>query len=266
MNVTHFGGKKMVNKTNSVDPITGTKIYNGSSELTKGNHDHMPKRTDAYLSTDERGHIQASSLGGTNNEDNITPQAKDLNHGAYYQMEQGERNALKQGHTIESEKIAYSSVQPGNRPDAYIVNDTITYADGQKQEIHHSFANMMNNEQENLNASLNEHSDMLDVSNPNDSLREQMTTDEYANLMEKTDAELPNIRDTYEQCTYVTSQDISEATNIFEENSVNIDENIGVDATNTWEASVENSDSLETGDMNCSTDVAADMDCGADME
>ena len=48
---------------NTVDPATGSKTYNGPSVLTKGNHNNMPSRTDAYLPTDERGHIQASSLG-----------------------------------------------------------------------------------------------------------------------------------------------------------------------------------------------------------
>ena len=266
MNVIYFGGAKMASKSNSVDSVTGTVTYNGASVITKGNHKGMPVRTEAYLSTDERGHIQASSLGGTNSRDNIVPQAKDLNHGAYYSMEQGERNALNKGASIESEKIAYSSVQNGNRPDAFMINDTVAYADGSKQEIHHSFANMMNDEQENFNALLNEHSDMLNVENPNDSLREQMSTEEYAELMGKTDMETLNIRDMYEECTFVTSQDISEATNMFEENSASIDEDMAVDATDTWAANLENDASLEAGDMDCGTDVAAGMDCGASME
>lgn len=65
---------------NSVDPETGTIIYNGPSELTKGNHTNMPHRTESYLPTDERGHIQASSLGGSNSRENIVPQSADLNH------------------------------------------------------------------------------------------------------------------------------------------------------------------------------------------
>ena len=46
-------GKKMQDKI---------QIYNGPSEITKGNHDGMPHRDSSYLSTDEREHIQASSL------------------------------------------------------------------------------------------------------------------------------------------------------------------------------------------------------------
>ena len=46
----------------------------------------MPYRTDAYLPGDERGHINASSLGG-NSKDNVVAQNAELNHGAYYSME-----------------------------------------------------------------------------------------------------------------------------------------------------------------------------------
>ena len=53
----------MSEKHNDVDPKTGTVTYRGSCEITKGDHSSMPRRTDAYLETDERGHLQASSLG-----------------------------------------------------------------------------------------------------------------------------------------------------------------------------------------------------------
>ena len=118
--------------------------YHGPSQITDGNHNGMPRRDSSYLKTDERGHIQASSLGGNNTKDNVVAQSKDLNHGGYYRMELGEKAALKNGNTIQSEKIAFASNQPGNRADAFMVNDTVTNAAGQSQNVHLSFSNLMN--------------------------------------------------------------------------------------------------------------------------
>lgn len=187
----------------------GTITYVGASEITKGNHNNMPSRTDAYLETDERGHIQASSLGGSNKSDNVVPQSADLNHGAYYSMEHGERSALNHGAEIQSEKTAYVSNQPGGRPDAFIVNDTVSYADGQTQSIHLSFSNLTNVEQNGINMEVTEKtSDMYDAfPNPGDSLREAIPADEYAQLMEETDSSLPNVSDLYEEHIEITSTD-----------------------------------------------------------
>ncbi|MDO5407812.1 MAG: DNA/RNA non-specific endonuclease [Eubacteriales bacterium] len=187
--------------TNTIDERTGSITYSGTSEITKGNHNNMPSRTDGYLDTDERGHIQASSLSGSNNRDNIVPQSAELNHQGYNSMEQAERAALKDGSIVNTEKTAYVSNQPGNRPDAFIVNDTVTYNDGRVQDIHLSFSNLTNAEQEGMNAeSSSKASDLFDAApNPGDSLRNSMTANEYAELMEETDAALPNIGDMYEE-------------------------------------------------------------------
>lgn len=192
------------NNHNFVDPATGTKAYNGPSTLTKGNHDHMPARDGSYLTTDERGHIQASSLGGSNKPENIAPQAKDLNHGSWYNMEAAERDALRNGSTIDSEKTAFSSNQPGSRADAFTVNDTITFLDGQTQTVNLSFANMQNSEQAAINEEVNtQASDMLDeFPNPGDGLRDSMSPEEYSALMEQTDAALPNIADHFGEWDY----------------------------------------------------------------
>lgn len=189
------------NGHNSVNPETGSITYIGPSEITKGNHNNMPARTDAYLPTDERGHIQGSSLGGSNRSDNIVPQAHDVNQGSYKSMEDAERSALRDGCTIQSEKTAFASNQPGNRPDAFMVNDTVTYTDGQTQSIHLSFSNLTNAEQESMNAESSvKAGDMFDAQpNPGDTLRESMSAAEYSELMEETDAVLPNIGDAYQE-------------------------------------------------------------------
>ena len=211
---------------------TGTKSYKGPSELTESNHNGMKQRDGAYLPTDERGHIEASSLSGDNSELNVVPQAKDLNHGAYLSVENGEKYALKNGNTIISEKIAYASNQPGQRPDAFMVNDIVTMQNGQQQEIHHSFANLQNSEQEALNLELYEHSDMLNVSNQGDTLRENMSTEEYADLMEETDVELPDLKDNYQMNEYTSVTNSIDANVLWMGDPENIEIEDSIDESN----------------------------------
>lgn len=190
--------------TNTVDPESGTITSKGDLERTKANHSNMPHRTDAYHPTDDRGHVTASSTGGSNNPDNITPQARDLNRsgGSYYNMEAAERDVLENGGSIHSEKTAFVSNQPGGRSDAFISNDEVTFANGHTQTVNLSFENQMNAEQESYNAALNDHVDMLNDPNPGDDLRASMSTEEYAELMEETDACLPTISDMYQEWDY----------------------------------------------------------------
>lgn len=101
----------------------------------------MPSRTSAYLPGDERGHIQASSLGGSNDPSNIVPQHHDVNRYGWRGMERGETDALKNGASIDSTKIAYVDGKSGDRPSAFMVNDKITYPDGHTENVHLSFSN-----------------------------------------------------------------------------------------------------------------------------
>lgn len=202
-------------KTNTVDPNTGTKTYVGPSEITKGNHDNMPKRDSSYLPTDERGHIQASSLGGSNKPENIAPQSYDLNHGSWLSMENAEKAAIndeKNPATIQSEKTAFASNQPGGRPDAFTAKDTINFADGNTQTVNLSFANMQNDQQAAINDEVNAQTESLmdEYANPGDTLRDSMTAEEYAELMEETDAALPNIADYYSEWDYQGNPTVSE--------------------------------------------------------
>lgn len=180
--------------TADVDSKSGTIIQKGELNTQKGDHKHMPKRTNAYLPDDERGHIQASSLGGDNSKNNVVPQSKDLNHGAYYQMELGEKDALEAKATIESEKIAYSSGGPGSRPDAFMVNDTITRADGKVDQVHLSFANLSNKEQESHEKTASEHTDMLGEP---DYKSMGVSKEEYNALMDESEDSGINVRDEY---------------------------------------------------------------------
>ena len=180
----------------SIDPETGNVIYSGPLEITKGDHSNMPARTDAYLPGYERGHVTASSLGGGNSTANVVPQHHDVNR-AFVSMEQGERTALRNGSEIYSEKTAVVNGKPGDRPEAFLISDAVTYADGHTESIHHSFTNVSNAEQESWNTQSAELPDTFDAANPGYGLRESMAVEEYADLMESTDAELPSVAADY---------------------------------------------------------------------
>lgn len=177
----------------SIDPKTGDVTYNGPLSLEKGDHSHMPSRTEAYLPGDERGHINASSLGGNNSKANIAPQHADLNHGAYLSVENGERAALQNGASIESEKTAVVNSQPGDRPSSFTINDSVTYSDGHTETIHHSFTNESYADQSSWNDTAASLPGAFDAANPGDGLRSLMDTESYAALMDETDATLPTL-------------------------------------------------------------------------
>lgn len=193
-----------------VDPNTGNITWEGPLSLQKGEHSHMPPRTEAYLpmeneiGTYDRGHINASSLGGANTTDNITPQHSDLNRagGAYYAMEQGERTALQNGAVIVSSKTAIVNSQLGDRAEAFMVSDNITYADGHTESIYHSFINASYAEQQLWNDQSAALPDTFDAPNPGDVLGSSMSSSEYAELMENTDAELPGIAEDYDAASF----------------------------------------------------------------
>lgn len=183
-------------KYSTVDPQTGNVTYNGPLEQMKGNHNHMPSRTDAYRSGDIRFHVNASSLGGVNNRTNVVPGHNDVDKGAWASVEKGERSALQNGAFIDSEKTAIVDSQPGDRPTTFLVTDTLAY-DNHTENIHSSFTN----EGYAVQAEWNDMSAILpgtfDAPNPGDSLRESMGT-AYADLMTETDATLPNLDADYE--------------------------------------------------------------------
>lgn len=182
---------------NYIEQKTGNVIWDGDLQITKGNHANMPLRTEAYLPGDERGHVNASSLGGSNSRLNIVPQNADVNHGAYYSMERGERTALQNDASIHSTKTAVVNGKPGDRPEVFMITDNITYADGHTESIYHSFANVSYAEQQAWNDQSSSIPDTFEASNPSDSLRSTMSISDYASLMEATDAELPGITEDY---------------------------------------------------------------------
>ena len=234
------------NHHSSVDPNNGNVSWEGVLSIEKGDHSHMPGRTDAYLLGDERGHVNASSLGGTNTTDNIVAQHYDVNHGSYYSMEQGERMALQNGAAIDSTKTAIVNVNPGDRPEAFMVSDSVTYSDGHTESVHHSFTNASYTDQQDWN----DHSATLpgtfDAPNPGAALSDSMSSSEYADLMESTDAELPDIAEDY------AAADFSGVPNADSAASVS-------------ESSVSEGETSDTAsDAGVSADEGGGADCGSD--
>lgn len=207
-----MGNRESIYST--VDPENGNIYYNGPLEITKGDHSHMPARTDAYLSDQnepksgmyDRGHITASSLSphAGNGESNIAPMHSDLNRvgGGFYAMEQGQLTALRNGHAINSSKAAIVNGQPGDKPGVFMVSDSVTYSDGHTESVHHSFANASYVEQQAWNDLSAVLPDTFNDPNPSDGLRDSMSTSEYADLMERTDAELPGIAADYAEADF----------------------------------------------------------------
>lgn len=180
-----------------IDPETGNVSYLGSLERNKGSHAHMPARTGAYLPADEKGHVNASSLGGVNDRSNVVAQNHDVNCYSFGQVERGERAALKNGASIESKKTAIVNGLPGDRPQNFTISDTVTYADGHTEQIHHSFVNASYADQQAWNDLAASLPDTFDAPNPGDGLRDSMSVGEYAELMEETDAKLPGLAAEY---------------------------------------------------------------------
>lgn len=185
----------------SIDTETGTTTVRGnlqSETAARGGKVGVPGK----LSTDHEGHLVAARANGPAIPENLHAQDRQLNQGTYKRVENAEQRLLADNATIQTERIAFTTDLQGGRgerPSAFMVNDRITYADGQTQDVHLSFANMTVNEQENINQSLDAHVDMLDVPNPGDTLRDSMSSMEYANLMENTDSEMPGIREEFEE-------------------------------------------------------------------
>lgn len=146
---------------------------------------------------DQRGHLIAASEGGGNHPFNVTAQNGKLNQGEYKAVEMNEKRLARQGNDVQTSKTAYVSSQSGNRPDAYMVNDTITCPDGETQHAYFSFQNNSPEEQ----AQWTEIADGYDMSdefdNPNPA-RENMSAEDYNSLMEQTENDLPSVQDEFD--------------------------------------------------------------------
>ena len=209
-------------KYSSINNENGNVTWRGPLSINPGDHSNMPKLD--LPSGFERGHVNASSLGGGNTRSNIVAQHADVNHGAYYDMEMAERSALKNGVAIDSTKTAIVDGRPGDVPHTFLVSDNLTFPDGHTESIHHSFTNASYAEQRAWNDISAALPDTYDAPNPGDSLRNSMSAAEYSSLMTSTDAAIPSIADDYAAADFSGIPEIdSEANNAVETSDASAD-------------------------------------------
>lgn len=187
------------------DTETGTTTASGRLQNLPATRNTAAQRAAggaARLPTDQGGHLVAARFNGPSTQENLYAQSGNLNQGVYRTMENAEANLLAQGATIDTERTAFLS--GSSRPSAFLVNDTITYADGKTSEVHLSFPNLSTSELEEIDEEMSRF-DIPDDPNPGDTLREEFSPAEYAALMESTDASLPGIRDMFDEPSAGTS-------------------------------------------------------------
>lgn len=157
----------------------------------------------------DKGHLIAAREGGPAEDYNVSSQDRSLNRGAYKTVENSEVRLANDGNVVQTEKTAFVSNE-GSKPDAYMINDTITTSDGKTQNVHLSFQNMSPDEQAEQNRFLQENDFTEGYPNP-DPLRESMTTEEYNSLMNETEQDLPSVKDEFEIDCYSETNFDSEA-------------------------------------------------------
>lgn len=187
--------------TITTDEVTGTTVVRGELQNKKASRDGMPRNVGGSLKEagDHRGHTVAARFNGPPIESNISSQHRDLNLGSYKRMENAEASLQKDGARIQTERIAYSSKKAADgsvRPEAYMVNDTITYKNGETRTVHLSFANLSNKEQDEMQRIVDE---MYPPEWQHDELRGQLTQQEYNDLMREADEYVLDIKDEFTQ-------------------------------------------------------------------
>lgn len=179
---------------------------------------------------DQRGHLIAAQEGGPNKGYNMTAQNRNLNQGQYKTIENTEVALAKQGYDVNTSKTAFVSNQEGGRPDAYMINDTITSPDGKVQSVNFSFQNESKSEQEAQNQMLENEIDIDNSLNVNP-LRDTMSAEKYSSLMEETNSSLPSLKDSFdiENTTEISFEQASDSQTALD-SSPAISESSGCDA------------------------------------
>lgn len=191
---------------------------------------------DGMKTGDQRGHLIAAREGGPNKGYNMTAQNGNLNQGQYKTVENAEVSLARQGYDVNTSKTAFVSNQEGGRPDAYMINDTITSPDGKAQSVNLSFQNESKSEQAAQNQMLENEVDIDDSLNCNPS-RDTMNAKEYSALMEETNSSLPSLRDSFDMnnTTEISFEQASESQTAVDCNSA-ISESSGCDAASGIDA------------------------------
>ena len=181
-----------------VDNETGTTTAKGQVTENHASRNGMqsihPNEYDSKI--DDKGHLIAAREGGPAEGYNVSAQNRTLNRGAYKTVENAEVRLANEGNEVETEKTAYVS-NPGSKPDAYMVNDTITTPEGETQHVNLSFQNASPEEQQEWNDYLEQNVD-IDEQEYWSSAKENMSPDEHNAMAEDFDNELSSVKDEYD--------------------------------------------------------------------
>lgn len=225
----------MADKTYVDNGYTFTVSDNGTitaegKVLTEGVSCKGRVTPDGMQTGDHRGHVIAAKEGGPNKNYNMTAQNGNLNQGQYKTVENAEVSLARQGYAVHTAKTAFVSNQEGGRPDAYMINDTVTSLDGKMQSINLSFQNESRAEQEAQNQMLENEVDIDDSLNINP-LRDTMNAEEYSSLMEETNSSLPSLKDSFDMqnTTEISFEQASESQTAMDSGSA-VSESTGCDA------------------------------------
>lgn len=157
----------------------------------------------------QKGHLVPARQNGPTIKGNITAQDGHLNQSTIKKLENAETRLITNKENpvrIQSERTAFAKNQKKDglvKPDAYMYNETLTFADGKTETVHLSFSNQSKADQAAQNALVNSmNADHMDSSRPS-----WMSAAEYNDLMEKTNAELPGIAQEFTQWNNSQSKD-----------------------------------------------------------
>lgn len=122
---------------------TGTIVATGQLQdetAARNSYNQKIAGGESRQPTDHGGHIVAASHNGSPDRINITAQDAKVNTRDIRTVERDETSALRSGDTITTERIAHCYSDP-NRPDAYMINDTVLGSDGKTRLVSNSVTN-----------------------------------------------------------------------------------------------------------------------------
>lgn len=117
---------------------------NNYIQRTAGGKDRVVGNLNIH-ENDEGGHLIAAAENGPPDRCNVFAQNYDVNRGSFRSVERCEIDAVRNGKSVYTEKTAFMRAE-SERPDAFLVKDTITEQDGSRHTVCFSFTNMSNEE------------------------------------------------------------------------------------------------------------------------
>ncbi len=183
--------------TFEIDEDTDTVTARGTIRRDPASRKGMEKITpDGYdSSVDDKGHLIAALIGGSPMEYNASAQNRTLNRSGYKIAENQEVRLTDEGYRVDTEKTKYVS-HKGAKPDAYMVNDTITAPDGSEKHVYLSFQNASPAEQAEWERIADETTPQT-IAELSDPLPENMTREQYEAYLDEVGDDSFKVKDEY---------------------------------------------------------------------